>query len=80
MFNEEISITAQIAFEAMQVLFSGLSKTDDPGKLKEAILKQRVFKGLNGDIIIDKYGDPVRPLYILEIQDSKIKNMGKFQP
>ena len=78
-FNEEISITAQIAYEAALVLFSGLSQTNDPGKLKETILKQRVFKGLIDDIIIDKYGDPVRPLYIQEIQDSRIKNIGKFK-
>ena len=79
-FTEEISITAQIAFEAMKVLFSGLSKTDESAKLKEAILKQSVFQGLNDDIIIDKYGDPVRPLYIQKIEDSKIRDIGKFEP
>lgn len=79
-FEEDVSINAQIGYEVAQVLFFALSKTDDSGKLKETILKQRVFRGVDSDIIIDKFGDPFRTLYIQEIRNGKIRIIGKIEP
>ena len=63
-FREKVNKESQMAYETAYVLFSALSETDDPKKLKAAILKQRIFKGVDGEIIIDQYGDPHRSLYI----------------
>jgi len=78
-FGDDIGINAYIAFEAAQVLFEGLQKTTEPAHLKAVILNQKAYQGLTNSIIIDEYGDPSRPLYMLEIQDSRIKSVGKTE-
>ena len=70
-FGSEISAPAQLAYEAMQILFGTLLKTRDPTKIKDTIINQKEFDGLNGKIIIDEYGDPFRKFYILQIQNAK---------
>ncbi len=79
-FGEKFNSPPQLGYEAASVLFSALADADDPKKLKAAILKQRKFKGLDGDIIIDEYGDPLRPLYIQKIQNGEIQIIGKIEP
>jgi len=79
-FGEKLNSPPQMAYEVALVLFSALSDTDDPKKLKAAILKQRTFKGLDGEIIIEEYGDPLRPLYIQKIQNGEIQTIGKIEP
>lgn len=78
-FAEPVSINGYAAYEAAQILFQALAKTEKAGALKEAILAQGRFAGLNDDIVFDKFGDPNRPLYILEIQDSEIRTVGKME-
>ena len=43
-------------------------------------MKQKTFKGLDSEIIIDEYGDPLRPLYIQEIRNGEIQIIGKIEP
>ncbi len=79
-FGEEFGMGAQLGCEAARVLIRALSKTDDPKKMKEAILKQKVFQGLDGRIVFDQYGDPDRELYVSEIRKGKIQTMGRTNP
>ncbi len=79
-FKERLSEPAQIGYESARLLISGLLKTDDPKKLKQTILKQKSFTGVNGKIIIDQYGEPIRTMYILQIKNKKIKLIGKIEP
>ncbi|MDM8535584.1 ABC transporter substrate-binding protein [Desulfobacterales bacterium HSG17] len=77
-FGENISMADQMGYDAAQMLFKALTITHDPQKLKKTILKQKIFKGLDGDIILDKYGDPIRTLYLLEIQNKTIKTTDRI--
>jgi branched-chain amino acid transport system substrate-binding protein len=79
-FGEKIGEGSLLGYEAAQVLFSALSKTNDPGKLKETILNQREFKGIDNKIIIDEYGDALRAMYISEIKNGAIHIAGKIEP
>lgn len=74
-FNTSVSLADQISYEAAQILFKALKVTVEPEKIRDKILQTKVFDGLNGKIEIDKYGDPTRPLYVLTIQDQKIKTL-----
>ena len=58
-------------YEAAQVLFAALSRSEDRKNLKEAILSIRTFKGLQGNIVIDQYGDPERVRFLSVIRDGK---------
>ena len=75
-FGNQLSGAAQLTYEALQILFDALSKTNDPKNLKDTILKQKSFNGIDGKIAFDKYGDPIRPLHIMEIQNGKARNIG----
>lgn len=79
-FDEKTSLACQMGYEAAKVLFSALRVTDDPAKLKETILKQKVFQGLDSIVSIDEYGDPYRTVYILEIKNGKVRTIGDFNP
>ena len=78
-FGEKITGGARLSYEATQILFYALSKTTNPKKLKNTILKQKTFEGLDGEIILDNFGDPVRKLYIMEIQNGNYNNIGEIE-
>jgi branched-chain amino acid transport system substrate-binding protein len=80
-FSMPIGSASQRGYEAAQILFSALRQTDDPGKLKEAVLDGTIFKSVDGNpIVLDKFGDSVRTLFVLEIRDGKIRTIGKVVP
>ena len=78
-FGNELPGQAQLTYEAALILFDALSKTDDPKKLKDVILKQRVFNLIDSKIIFDKYGDSYRALYVMEIQNGKIQEINRIE-
>lgn len=78
-FNEEISLGNALGYEAALLLLAALKKTDDPAKLKDVILNQRIYPGLDGKIILDRYGDPIRTTYIEEIREGKIEIIERFE-
>ncbi len=77
-FDDSVSINGYIAYESAHILFEALAKTEDPETLKDTILQQGRFTGITDTIHFDEFGDPRRPLYILEIQDSVIKTVGQI--
>lgn len=77
-FGDRVSMMSQNGYEAAQILFSALLKTDDPGKLKAMALKQRVFN-IFDEIIMEESGDLERQVFISEIKNGKIKIIGEFK-
>ncbi|MEN6475183.1 MAG: ABC transporter substrate-binding protein [Syntrophaceae bacterium] len=55
-------------YEAVMVLAQALSQNPDPKRLKETILAMKRFKGLQGDIVFDRYGDNQREPFLLTIR------------
>ncbi len=56
-------------YEAAQVVFAGLKR--DPNQLKQAILDQGTYQGLQYAFSIDRWGDVKRPYYAIEIEDGE---------
>jgi len=80
-FGSPIGSASQRGYEVAQILFSALSETEDPAKLKAAIIRRKVFESVDGNpIIIDDFGDVARTLYILEIKNRKIRTTGRIEP
>ena len=75
-YKSELSGPAQLTYETLGILSDALSKTTDPKKIKNVILQQKEFEAVDGKIRFDKYGDSIRPLHIMEIQNGKMKNIG----
>ncbi|MEA3360238.1 MAG: ABC transporter substrate-binding protein [Thermodesulfobacteriota bacterium] len=74
-FNLEPDFAAAHGYEAAHLLFEALKINGGPEELKAAILKQGVFKGVQGDIRVDKYGDPQRKRFLITVKDNKFKTM-----
>ncbi|HBZ54366.1 MAG TPA: amino acid ABC transporter substrate-binding protein [Syntrophobacteraceae bacterium] len=58
-FGREPDFAATYSFQAARVLLEALAKVDvpEPQKLKDAIIKQETFQGVQGDFTIDRFGD-----------------------
>lgn len=74
-FGKELDLGSVFGYEAAQLLFTALSRNDTVEKLKETILKQRTFEGLQGDVTIDKYGDAKRKRFLIIIKDGQFVTM-----
>lgn len=77
-FGDIFGNTAQRGYEAASLILYALSQTNDPRKLKEVILKRGVFDGVDGKIRINKYGDAIRSIYLLEVQEHKVRTREKL--
>ncbi len=76
-FGTDPSFSALYGYEAARVLFEALAKSDNPNpkKIKEIILRQKIFQGLQGDFRIDKYGDAQRNYFLFTINDGQFKRI-----
>ena len=75
--REEPSFAAVMGYEAVMVLKNALSRNPDPKRLKETIIKQRIFKGLQEDFEIDAYGDAKRKSYVVNIRKNRFTVVNK---
>jgi len=67
----EPTFAVVMGYEAVMVVKDALSKNPDPTKLKETILKQKTFNGLQGAFEIDSYGDAKRKAYIVTVRKNR---------
>ncbi len=74
-FGHDPNFAAIKGYETAYVLLEALAKNDDPKKLKDTILDQEVFQGIQGDFKIDKYGDPQRKLFLITVKDGQLKTL-----
>lgn len=73
MYGKEATFSANLAYEAMSVLREGLkeSRVINTEEVKATILNIQEFQGLQGEIVINRYGDVLRDIYLYEIYDGK---------
>lgn len=79
-FGQPPSLHAQDAYEITNMLLKTLEKTTVPEELKEEFIKQGLMKGIHGDIGVDRNGEPIRPVYAMQIQDGKRKVIDILEP
>ena len=72
-FGEPPSFAAAHGYEAVMVLFKALSRNPDPHKLKETILEQHRFQGVQGEFSVDAYGDPQRKRFLVTVQNGRFR-------
>ncbi|WP_210394715.1 ABC transporter substrate-binding protein [Motiliproteus sediminis] len=65
---------AEIAgYDAAQVIMTALAEKRDGESLKEAIVRIGAFKGAQGTVVIDRYGDAQRDTYITEVKNGQFR-------
>lgn len=72
-YKSEANFPQIYGYEAMMLLEEGISsaKSMQPSKVKEAIIKQGYFNGLQERVEIDIYGDANRSFYMYVIHDGQ---------
>lgn len=73
-FKREPSYGAAMAFEAANVIMDGLAHDPDPANLKQSLLELRSFRGVQGKITFDDFGDVQRQVFFAEVRE------GRFVP
>jgi branched-chain amino acid transport system substrate-binding protein len=74
-FKIEPNFASTRAYDAAQLIFNALAQADTPENLKKAILAQPIFYGLQGDISMDKYGDPRRDVFIFTVKNGEFTHL-----
>lgn len=69
--DEGPTFAAIFGYEAVMVLKDALSRDSDPRRLKQTILQQKIFQGLQGSFEIDSYGDAKRDSYIIQVNKNR---------
>ncbi|WP_108062809.1 ABC transporter substrate-binding protein [Poseidonibacter lekithochrous] len=69
-YKQKPSIFASKAYELSTIIIELLKKGDET-KLKENLLLQEKFQGLQDMIVFDKYGDVIRDFITFEVKDGK---------
>jgi branched-chain amino acid transport system substrate-binding protein len=66
-----------ITYETVMVLRDALMKAKSftPDEIKQQIVEQKIFHGLQKDFSIDKYGDGQRDVFWLKVIDSQFKSI-----
>ncbi len=70
-FGNQPNFANHFGYEAAQVLFTSLSINDNPSELRNTIIKQGIFEGIQGEMKIDKYGDPERKVFLMTVRDGQ---------
>jgi len=67
------NFASMFGYDAAKVLIEALHITQDPARLKAVILDQGTFKGLQGEIRIDRFGDARRKFYLFIVHNGKFE-------
>ena len=70
-FQQEPGFAGIAGYDAAAVLITALKQRHSGESVRDAILRIADFKGLQGSIHIDRFGDSWRPTYITVIRDGK---------
>jgi branched-chain amino acid transport system substrate-binding protein len=72
-FGQQPGFSAVCAFEAATALFMAYEQAGgDVASLPRTLLAIRKFPGLQGDVVIDEYGDAHREGFIATVQDGRM--------
>ena len=75
-FGRNPTFAAGYGYEAVLVLASALEKTQgEKNGLAEALLEIKDFQGVHGKITFDPYGDVERTLYLITVENGKMKTL-----
>lgn len=70
-FGHPPTFAAHFAYETAIILIDGLRRNDNPLELKDTILLQKIYDGTQGTIEFDRYGDPVRDLFLMTVRNGR---------
>lgn len=70
-FGYDPGFAGVVAFDAANMLLDALADSTEKKALKERLLRRTPFKGVQGEIRIDTFGDAQRPITMTEVRNGK---------
>jgi len=74
-YNKKPSVFASQAYETANILIETLRIDNNVLNVKENILNKKNFKGLQGNITFDEFGDVNRKFFMMTVQNGKYKKV-----
>lgn len=74
-FGDVPGFAASYSYETVYIIVEALKKNPDVTRIKENIIGLRQFKGLQGDIVLDRFGDPERSHFLMQVRDGRFVRM-----
>jgi len=74
-FGDTPGFASTYSYESVSIIAEALIKNADASRLKETIIAMHQFKGLQGDITIDRFGDPQRAVFLMQVRDGKFSRV-----
>jgi branched-chain amino acid transport system substrate-binding protein len=74
-YNKTPSSIEVQGYELGKILIKKLSQSSDISTLKQRILEEKKYDGLQGEIVFDKYGDITREYFMMKIENAKYKRI-----
>ena len=71
-FGYQSSFASAYAYNAVNILASAIANNDSPEGVKQAIIKNSPYKGVQRKIQFNNYGDSLRDYTLLKIHNNKI--------
>jgi len=69
-YKVEPTFAAAYSYEAVKIIAAALARNGgDPRRLKETLLAMGKFQGLQGEITLDRFGDAVRKVFVIRIDN-----------
>ncbi len=79
-FGQPPTFAAIQSYETMMVLAQAIKKTETQGSsLSQALVNTRDFPGLTGPITLNRYGNSVRPHYLVTVRGGKFTTIAKLE-
>lgn len=80
-FGEDPAFGAALGYETAKILATALQKTGgNAGGLAQVLAGIKNYKGLNFKISFDRYGDVIRPSYLVAVRDGKFVDIERLKP
>lgn len=70
-FGDSPGFAATYSHESVSIIAEALRKNADPSRLRETITSIRNFKGLQGELALDRFGDPERSHFLMQVRDGR---------
>ena len=81
-FKQEPAFSSHFAYDAITVLGQGLSESKEatPEDVKKKLIEIGSVEGVQSDISINKFGDTMRTMNIIQVKDGEFVEIGAIQP
>lgn len=81
-FGQTPDALGTLAYDATNMLIEAIrrAKSDDPGRIRDALASMKGFEGVTGKFTMDDNGDPIKSAVILRIQDGEQRFLQVVNP